>query len=78
MRVTEPEVKAVTSPALVTLATDVLLETQFPPLFGVTLVVKPRQTEVGPPRTGAPGIALITTSFDDNEAQLFAFSTLKV
>lgn len=64
------------NPALVIVAMLLLLDDQVPLLFGVTFAVEPVQTDEGPLITGAPGTALIITSLDEGELQLFEFITL--
>jgi hypothetical protein len=78
VKVTVPALTPVTTPAFVTVATAVLLLVQVPPVFGVTFAVLPTQTSVAPPKIGAPGTTLMTTSALAAEVQLFALVTVKV
>ena len=78
VNVTEPAATPVTTPALLIVATAVLLLAQVPFVAGVTLAVLPTQTEVAPPMTGFVGIALTTTFADDGEVQVLLLVTVKV
>ena len=61
VKVTIPALTPVTTPALVTVAMDVPLLHQVPPVAGVTLAVEPTHTLVAPPKVGLAGMALIAT-----------------
>ena len=78
VNVTEPAATPVTTPALVTVATAVLLLAQVPDVFGVTLAVKPTQTEAAPPVTGFVGISLIPTFADEGEVHVLLLVTVNV
>ena len=52
VNVTEPAATPVTKPELFTVAKEVLLLVQVPPVDGVTLAVDPEQTCVAPPKVG--------------------------
>ena len=78
VNVTEPAATPVTTPALVTVATAVLLLAQVPDVFGVTLAVKPTQTEAAPPVTGFVGISLIPTFADEGEVHELLLVTVNV
>ena len=55
-----------------------LLLAHVPDVFGVTLAVKPTQTEAAPPVTGFVGMALITTFVEEGDEQSLTFVTVKV
>jgi hypothetical protein len=76
-RVTVPAVTPVTTPAFVMVALAVLPLIHVPPA-GVTFAVAPTHTAVAPPKTGAPGTALIATLPDAGDVQLLALVTVKV
>ena len=61
--VTEPGATPVTTPALVTVATAVLLLVQVPPVLGVTLAVEPIKTLVAPPKTGKALTDIVPVAF---------------
>jgi hypothetical protein len=69
---------AVTVPALVMVATDVLLLVHVPDVLGVTFVVKPIHTEVAPPITGFVGTGLMTTFAEAGEVHELLFVTVNV
>lgn len=73
---TEPDDTLDTIPALVTVATLLLLEVQTPLVEGVTLAVLPKHTDVAPPGTGAPGMALIIIEVELSEVQLLLLVTV--
>ena len=75
---TAPAAIALTTPALVMVATAVLLLVQVPREFGVTLAVKPTQTADAPPNVGLEGIPLITVFAEATETQLLELVTVKV
>lgn len=75
--VTVPADTPVTSPALVIVAIAGLLLVHVPPVLGVTFAVNPIQTEVAPPKVGAPGMAFITTFDVDNETHPYELLTVK-
>lgn len=57
----------------------VLLDEVHVPLAeGVTFAKEPAQTAAAPPKEGAEGGVLITTSDEGTEVQKFVFVTLKV
>lgn len=76
--VTDPGAIPLTSPALETVAMLLFPEVQVPFVDGVTFPVEPTQTEVAPPNTGRPGMALITTFPDEGEIHPLALVTVKV
>ena len=78
VKVTDPGLMPVTSPALVTVATAGLLLVQVPPVLGVTLAVDPSQTEISPSNAGASGIGLITASILAEELHPLALVTVNV
>ena len=55
-----------------------LLVAHVPNVFGVTLAVKPTQTEAAPPVTGLVGIGLTTTFVDEGEVHELLLVTVKV
>lgn len=76
--VTVPAAIPVTSPLLETVAIPPLPDVQVPFVDGVTFAVEPTHTEVAPPNTGRPGMALITTFPDEGEIHPLALVTVKV
>jgi hypothetical protein len=78
VNVTEPAATPVTTPTLVTVATALLLLAHVPDVFGVTLAVKPTQTEAAPPVIGFVGIGLTTTFVDEGEVHELLLVTVKV
>ena len=75
---TAPAAIALTTPALVMVATAVLLLVQVPREFGVTLAVKPTQTADAPPSVGLEGMAFMTTFAEAKDTQLFELVTVNV
>lgn len=73
-----PALRAVTNPSLDTVARELLLLTQVPPLDGVTFVVVPIHMEVGPPTFGFPGMAFMTTWLDNEDIQPLSLVILNV
>lgn len=59
-----PDETEVTTPELVTVATEVLLLAQVPPLLGDTNAVPPIQTSLAPPRTGRGLIVTVPVVFE--------------
>lgn len=78
VKVTLPAETPVTTPALDTVATPLLLLVHDPNEFGVTFVVRPVHPDVAPPITGGKIGALMVTFAEDGETQLFRFVTVKV
>lgn len=78
VNVTAPAEFAVTSPALDTVATELLLEAQVPLVVGVTLAVRPAHILAAPPTTGAPGTALIVIIVDEGDVHKLLFVTVSV
>lgn len=78
VNVTDPILTPSTKPELVTVATNILLLIQVPPVLGVTLAVLPKHTSFAPPNIGLDGIALIITLVLTGEIHVFAFSTTNV
>lgn len=78
VKVTEPAATPVTTPALVMVAILLFEEAHVPFVEGVTMAVDPAQTSVAPPKAGAKGGVLITTSDEGTDVQEFVFVTLKV
>lgn len=78
VKVTDPDATPVTKPALLIVAIPLLLELHVPFEDGVTFVDVPTQPIEEPPRTGFPGIAFITTLFEDNEVHKLELVTTKV
>jgi hypothetical protein len=63
---------------LVTVAMEVLLLVQVPPVPGVTVVVCPAHTSLSPPRIGTVGAALMTTFSEEGEGHPSLLVTVKV
>jgi hypothetical protein len=78
VKVTLPAETPVTTPALVTVAIELLLLVHVPPVLGVTLAVLPTHTVVAPPNVGAPGTVLIVTFALATEIHAFVLVTVKV
>ena len=78
IRLIVPGEMAVTTPALVIVAMEVLLEAQVPSLVGVTVTISPTQAKSGPPKLGKLGKLAISTSTESREIQLFILVTVKL
>jgi hypothetical protein len=78
VKVTLPAETPVTTPALVTVTTALLLLDQLPLVEGVTLAVEPTHSAEEPPVTGFAGIALMTTFAEAEEVHKLLLVTVKV
>ena len=75
---TVPAVRPLTTPTFVIVATELLDDVHVPFVEGVTFADDPAQMAEAPPKEGAEGGVLITTSDEGTEVHVFAFVTLKV